>query len=238
MKILEKNYMKIETELILCAGFGKRLNPLTLETPKPLLKLNNFTMLEICVKTLIKLGVKKIYLNTFFLKDKISDYVEEKKFSVDINIIEDGKNILDTGGGILNLIKNIPDKNFFVFNPDTLWNESYVDEIEKMQNFYFSKKINNLLLVVKKSLSFDKTLSGDFVLQNEKLKKNEKNSHIYIGCQILNKDLFKNYEVTSFSADVVNTGKANDCPALDSSLDGSISISNGDSLKGICLHPT
>ena len=160
-------------------------------------------MLEICVKTLIKLGVKKIYLNTFFLKDKISDYVEEKKFSVDINIIEDGKNILDTGGGILNLIKDIPDKNFFVFNPDTLWNENYVNEIEKMQNFYFSKNINNLLLVVKKSLSFDKNLSGDFVLQNEKLRKNKKNSYIYIGCQILNKDLFKNYEVTSFSVSEV-----------------------------------
>ena len=203
MKILEKNYMKIETALILCAGFGKRLNPLTLETPKPLLKLNNSTMLEICINTLIKLGVKKIYLNTFFLKDKISDYIEKKYFSTDISIIEDGKNILDTGGGILNLIKDIPDKNFFVFNPDTLWNESYVDEIKKMQNFYFSKKINNLLLVVKKSLSFDKNLSGDFVLQNEKLKKNIKNSHIYIGCQILNKDLFKNYEVTSFSVSEV-----------------------------------
>ena len=199
MKILEKNYMKIETALILCAGFGKRLNPLTIETPKPLLKLKNHTMLEICINTLTKLGVKKIYLNTFFLKNKISENIEEKKFSVDINIIEDGKNILDTGGGILNLIKDIPDKNFFVFNPDTLWNESYVDEIEKMQNFYFSKKINNLLLVVKKSLSFDKNLSGDFVLQNEKLRKNKKNSYIYIGCQILNKDLFKNYEVTSFS---------------------------------------
>ena len=141
MKILEKNYMKIETALILCAGFGKRLNPLTLETPKPLLKLNNSTMLEICINTLIKLGVKKIYLNTFFLKDKISDYIEKKIFSADISIIEDGKNILDTGGGILNLIKDIQDKNFFVFNPDTLWNESYVDEIEKMQNFYFSKKL-------------------------------------------------------------------------------------------------
>ena len=203
MKILEKNYMKIETALILCAGFGKRLNPLTLETPKPLLKLNNFTMLEICINTLIKLGVKKIYLNTFFLKDKISDYIEEKKFSVDINIIEDGKNILDTGGGILNLIKIFQIKIFLFSTLTPYGMKDYVDEIEKMQNFYFSKKINNLLLVVKKSLSFDKNLSGDFVLQNEKLKKNEKNSHIYIGCQILNKDLFKNYEVTSFSVSEV-----------------------------------
>ena len=96
------------------------------------------------------------------------------------------------------MIKNISDKNFFVFNPDTLWNENYIDEIEKMQNFYFTKKINNLLLVVKKNLSFDKNLLGDFVLQNEKLKKNKKNSYIYIGCQILNRDLFRNYKATSF----------------------------------------
>ena len=65
--------MKIETALILCAGFGKRLHPMTLETPKPLLKLNHHTMLETCINTLIKLGVEKIYINTFFLKDKIFD---------------------------------------------------------------------------------------------------------------------------------------------------------------------
>ncbi len=190
--------MRINTALILCAGFGKRLNPLTLEKPKPLLKLKDLTMLEICINTITKLGIKKIYLNTFFLKDKISNYIKEKNFHADINIIEDGKNILDTGGGILNVIKNISDENFLVFNPDTLWSENYIDEIEKMQNFYFSRKINNLLLVVKRNLSFDKNLLGDFVLHNNKLKKSEKNSHIYIGCQILNKDLFKDYKITSF----------------------------------------
>ena len=198
MKILRENYMRIKTALILCAGFGKRLNPLTLETPKPLLKLKNLTMLETCINTIIKLGIKKIYLNSFFLKDKISNYIKKKNFSVDIKVIEDGENILDTGGGILNLISNISDENFLVFNPDTLWKENYIDEIEKMQNFYFSKKINNLLLVVKKDLSFDKNLLGDFEITNNKLKKSEKNSHIYIGCQILNKSLFKYYETTSF----------------------------------------
>ena len=59
--------MKINTALILCAGFGKRLNPLTLKTPKPLLKLNNLTMLENCINLNVKLGVKKIFLNTFHL---------------------------------------------------------------------------------------------------------------------------------------------------------------------------
>ena len=57
--------MKINTALILCAGFGKRLNPLTLKTPKPLLKINNITMLENCINVNVKLGVKKIFLNNF-----------------------------------------------------------------------------------------------------------------------------------------------------------------------------
>ena len=59
--------MKIQTALILCAGFGKRLNPLTLDTPKPLLELNNITMLERCINLIVKLGIKKIIINTFHL---------------------------------------------------------------------------------------------------------------------------------------------------------------------------
>ena len=54
--------MRINTALILCAGFGKRLNPLTLDTPKPLIKLNNITVLEICINLIESLGIKEIFL--------------------------------------------------------------------------------------------------------------------------------------------------------------------------------
>ena len=73
--------MKINTALILCAGFGKRLRPLTLKTPKPLLELNNVTMLESCINTIIKLGIKKILINTFHLGDQISEFIKKKKIS-------------------------------------------------------------------------------------------------------------------------------------------------------------
>ena len=163
--------MKIDTSLILSAGLGKRLNPLTLNTPKPLLKLNNLTMLEHCININIKLGVKKIFLNTFHLSDQISEFIKSKKFLIDIQIIEDGKEILDTGGGILNMIKNSQDNDFIIFNPDTLWYEDYIDEIYKMSNYYVSNKLNNILLLVDKKLSFDKNLKGDFKLNNNLLKK-------------------------------------------------------------------
>ena len=68
--------MQIDSALILCAGFGKRLNPLTLKTPKPLLMLKDLTVLEHCINLIIKLGIKKIYLNTFYLGEQISNFIK------------------------------------------------------------------------------------------------------------------------------------------------------------------
>jgi len=191
--------MKINTALILCAGLGKRLNPLTLTTPKPLLELNNVTMLENCINMLIKLGIKKVFLNTFHLSKQIFEFIKKKNFSIDIQIIRDGEMILDTGGGILNMINNSKENDFLVLNPDTLWNEEYVNEINKMQNFYFLKKINCILLMANKALSFDKNLKGDFSIKDNLLKKNDNKNFIYIGCQILNRNIFSKYDINTFS---------------------------------------
>ena len=191
--------MQIRTALILCAGFGKRLNPLTEKIPKPLLELNNVTLLENCINLVIKLGIKKIFLNTFHLSDQIISFIKKKKFQIEIQIVEDGKEILDTGGGILNMMKKSSDEDFIIFNPDTLWNKTYHEEIIKMQNFYFSNNLNNALLLTNKTLSFDKNLSGDFNLKDNLIYREATTNFIYIGCQILNKNLFNKYEVKNFS---------------------------------------
>ena len=191
--------MKINTALILCAGFGKRLNPITLTTPKPLLEVNNITLLESCIKLIESLGIKKVIINTFYLGNQISNFLTKKNFNININIIEDGKSILDTGGGILNMVNNSEDNDFLIFNPDTLWSKEYFDEIAKMEKLYFSQNIENILLLTKKNLSFDKNLNGDFNLENNLIFKGEKNNFIYTGCQILNKKLFINYKVENFS---------------------------------------
>tara|TARA_B100001063_G_scaffold185748_1_gene175627 strand:- start:401 stop:1090 length:690 start_codon:yes stop_codon:yes gene_type:complete len=190
--------MKIKTALILCAGLGKRLSPLTLTTPKPLLIIDNKTILERCINLAIRFGVKKIFINTFHLKDQIFEYIKNKKFLIDIQIIDDGEEILDTGGGIFNMIKNSQDNDFIIFNPDTLWHETYINEINKMQDFYFTNKLNNILLLVNKELSFDKNLKGDFSLIDNLLKKNDTNDFIYTGCQILNRSLFEKYKIHKF----------------------------------------
>ena len=131
--------MRINTALILCAGYGKRLHPITLKTPKPLLKIKDISMLEQCINLIEKLGIKKIFINTFYFKDQFVEFLNNKYFNLDIKIIEDGENILDTGGGIQNMINNTNENDFIIFNPDTIWNYNYKDEILKMEEMYFLK---------------------------------------------------------------------------------------------------
>jgi len=191
--------MKINTALILCAGYGKRLHPITLKNPKPLLKLNNKTLLENTINLIKNLGINNIKLNTFYLKDQIKNFLKEQNFDLQIEIIEDGNKILDTGGGIFNMIKSSNEKNYLVFNPDTIWNSDYVDDIRKMENIYFSKEIKNILMVVDKKLSFDKNLDGDFDFTNGKLARNKIKNYIFTGCQIINKELFSSLQNKNFS---------------------------------------
>jgi len=191
--------MRINTAFILCAGFGKRLNPLTHDTPKPLIKLNNIAVLETCINLIENLGIQKITLNTFYLKDQIHDFINNKKFKSKISIIEDGERILDTGGGIKNMMKHTNEDNVLIFNPDTIWKKNYFNEIIEMENMYFSKKLKNILLLVKKELSFDKNLNGDFDLKENLIIKDNERKFIYTGCQIINKKLLSEYKDKNFS---------------------------------------
>ena len=191
--------MKINTALILCAGFGKRLNPITLEKPKPLLEIKNVTLLEKNINLIEELGIKKIIINTFYLKEHFSNFIKSNNFNVDIKVVEDGENILDTGGGMLNMINNSSENDFIVFNPDTLWSKDYHNEILRMEEIYFLKKLENILLLVNKKLSFDRNFKGDFDLLNNLVSKKHKMDFIYTGCQIFNKKIFMNQIKRKFS---------------------------------------
>ena len=191
--------VKINTALILCAGFGKRLNPVTLTKPKPLLEIKEVTMLEKSINLIKELGINKIFINTFYLKDHFLNFIKNKNFNLDVHIVEDGESILDTGGGILNMITHSSEDDFMVFNPDTIWSNEYRDEIIKMEEIYFSKKLENILLLVNKNLSFDKSLTGDFNLSSNLISKKDNLDFIYIGCQILNKKILTTQTLRKFS---------------------------------------
>ena len=191
--------MKIKSALILCAGYGKRLQPITNDIPKPLLNIKNINLLDNSLRFIQSIGIEKIKINTFYLGDKIQNYIESKNYTLNIDVVSDGEKILDTGGGIFNLIKQSDDEDFLILNPDTLWNSNYINTFNEMEKYYFKNKIKNLLMVVNKDKSFDKRFKGDFSLNKNKLIKKIENDFIYTGCQIISKKVFQNINSKIFS---------------------------------------
>ena len=191
--------MKVKTALILCAGYGKRLAPITNGIPKPLLKVKNINLLDNTLKFVKSIGINKIKINTFYLSEQIKNFIEKQNYPLNIDIVNDGEKILDTGGGIYNLIKHSEEENFLTLNPDTFWDSNYINIFNEMEKYYFNNKIKNLLMVVKKNRSFDIRFKGDFNLKGNKLFKEINNEFIYTGCQILNRKIFQQINKNIFS---------------------------------------
>ena len=191
----------IKKAMILAAGFGKRLNPLTINCPKPLLKIENQTLLSNTLKFLKLFGIKKVIINVHYLKNQIIDYVNKNNFDLDIILIEEKEKILDTGGGILNAIKYFSGTPFLVINPDTIWNHFYIKELKKLEeDFFLNKKNQCSLLVVNKDKSFDKSFKGDFNLENNLInRKKDTLKYIYTGLQIIKPEVFDNLNSKVFS---------------------------------------
>jgi len=190
----------IKKAMILAAGFGKRIQPLTQKYPKPLLKIGSETLLSNTLKFLEAAEVEEVIINVHYLSEQIIDYVNSKKFNLSITVIEEKEKILNTGGGILNVIQNF-NENFICINPDTIWNKNYLKELKQMKNIFTSQKAQSLLLVVDKKRSFDKNLKGDFNLENNLISKQNKENlkYIYTGLQIINPKVFVNINEKVFS---------------------------------------
>ena len=122
--------MSIKHGMILAAGLGKRMQPLTFKTPKPLLEINNYTLLERAINLLIGHGVQEISINVHYLSDQIKSFIKRKKFKVKITISNEENLLLDTGGGVLKGTQNFGDNPFFVINPDTVWGKNYLEELK------------------------------------------------------------------------------------------------------------
>ena len=194
--------MNIKYGMILAAGLGKRMQPLTLKTPKPLLEINNYTLLERAINLLISHGVQEISINVHYLPDQIKSFINRKKFKVKITISNEENLLLDTGGGVLKGTQNFGDNPFFVINPDTIWSKHYQAELKGLEAIYLKNNKPTLLLVNKK-LSIDTSFKGDFNLNNEKISKDSDNQFIFTGLQIINRSVFTNEKSEVFSLNKV-----------------------------------
>ena len=194
--------MKITKAMVLCAGFGKRLQPLTLSSPKPLLKIGGKTLLSNTLNILEQFGIKQVVINVHYLGDQIIDYIKKNEFNMAITTVSENDKILDTGGGVLNVLQHFSNEPFIVINPDTIWNSNYLEELKTMEKEFFKNKKNKcFLLVVNKNKSFDQSYKGDFNLENNLISRKDMDNlkYIYTGVQIIKPDVFDHLNIKVFS---------------------------------------
>ena len=192
----------IKKAMILAAGFGKRIHPLTLKHPKPLLKIGNKTLLSNALKFLELLEIKHAIINVHYLGEQIVDYINRNQFNLTINIVKEKDKILNTGGGVLNAIQYFSNEPFLIINPDTIWNSHYLKALKLMEKSFFeNKKSKCSLLVVNKKKSFDESFKGDFNLENYLISRKDKNklNYIYTGMQIIKPEVFNDLSEEVFS---------------------------------------
>lgn len=191
--------MKINKAMILAAGLGTRMNPLTLNIPKPLIKIGKHSLLERSINLLIEYGVKELVINVHHLADQIENFIKNKNLKIKIIISDERNELLDTGGGIYKGTESFSDEPFIVVNPDTVWTDDYVQEINSLEKLYRENKKTSLLLV-DKFLSFDNSFKGDFNIDKENnISRNNVNQFIFTGIQILNRKIFQNTKKNIFS---------------------------------------
>ena len=196
--------MQIKKAVILSAGYGKRLNPITLSKPKPLIEINKTALLENTIHILEELEIEEIAINTHYLSKQIDEFMKNKKFNSKISLIYEDMKILGTGGGVFNAAKKFKNDPFFVFNPDTVWSKHYLKDFKIMEELYFNNNCKAVLLVVHKNKSFDKTMLGDFNLTGNLLdRSSDEKNYIYTGSQIINNSVFGDRKIDIFSMNVI-----------------------------------
>ena len=190
--------------MILAAGFGKRLMPLTKDIPKPLIYINGITLLDNSINFLKKLGCSQIIINTHYQHLKIKASIDNRESIENITLINE-EEILDTGGGVKNAISLFKNNNLLIINSDVFWRKENMNDAKLLIGSYKNNPFPHMLLVYKKNAFGLSKKNGDFILKKNKISRYRKGDEIifYSGLQILNIDIFREFSKNKFSFNVV-----------------------------------
>ena len=191
---------KIKTAMILGAGFGTRLKPLTDNIPKVLIKVAGISMLERIIIQLKAVGINKIIINTHYLHEKVDAFVQNIK-GIEVFLSHEPV-ILGTGGGILKAMQDFDIQQMLVVNCDCLLyaNNDFSPYSQLIEAWKSDEMVMLALLHDKMKLPYP-IQQGDFNLNENNLlirDKSNDNKYIFLGAYILNKSIFKNHKPTFF----------------------------------------
>ncbi len=184
----------IHTAMILAAGMGSRLRPLTDDTPKPLINVGGKPVILRALEAIRKAGIQRVVINTHYLPHLVERTVAANTMGVHV-IFSREENLLETGGGIKKALPLLGDAPFLVVNSDAVWNEDENPLLRNLMSAFSTKKHDALLAVVPVARTKDFRPEGpDFMLDkktkhlafiaNKMKHKPSKNDVVYAGVHV------------------------------------------------------
>ncbi len=191
--------------MILAAGIGSRMRPLTLAKPKPLFEVGERTMLDHALDKLIGVGVTRAVVNTFYLAEQIEEHLSHRK---DIEIVVSREQeLLDTGGGIKNALRHFGDQPFFALNADLPWRDGATPSLKRMMDMWNAERMDALLLLMPTAKARGFSPKGDFRMKPDGRahRRDAPPPHPYVmlSAQILKPELFNPVPDRVFSNNVI-----------------------------------
>ncbi|HEY1637902.1 MAG TPA: nucleotidyltransferase family protein, partial [Rhizomicrobium sp.] len=180
--------------MILAAGLGTRMRPLTNDTPKPLVKVAGRALIDHAIDRLTAAGVTMIVVNVHYHAEKLRHHLA-KRDDVEIRISDETDAILGTGGGIVRALPHFEGEPFFLHNSDSIWAEGYGRALERLKARWNSTAMDSLLLMASLVTSMGYEGRGDFVMDSEgrlnSVPEGRLSPFAYVGASILHPCLFK-----------------------------------------------
>ncbi|WP_310621659.1 nucleotidyltransferase family protein [Flexibacterium corallicola] len=195
-----------ETAIILAAGFGKRMRPITATTPKPLIRVAGRVMLDVALERYRDVGVKTCVVNVHYLADLVAIHAENFE-GVDIVISDEREELLETGGGINKALPMLGEQPFFTTNSDSFWLEGVRPNLEIMREAWDDETMDMLLLLAPTVNSVGYDGKGDFSIDGHgRLTRRvgaEVSAYAYSGTALIHPRVFKDVPEGAFSLNLL-----------------------------------
>jgi len=183
-----------EVAMVMAAGLGKRMRPLTATRPKPLVEVAGQTLLDHSLEHLKAAGVKKAVVNVHYLPDAVEAHLKHHVRGLDIVISDERERLLETGGGLVRALPLIDADPFLVVNSDNIWIDGPLDSLRLLASNWDDGRMDALLLLVPLARATGYGGQGDFHLSSTGLLRRRKRGivapFVYTGIQMVSKRLF------------------------------------------------
>ena len=187
--------------MMLAAGLGTRMRPLTLTRPKPLIEVAGRSLLDRGVDALQRAGVSQVVVNKHYLADQIDGWAAARA-TPHIVVQDEEALILDTGGGVAKALPHLGPDPFFVLNSDSFWVDGPAPALQRMRDAWNDATMDCLLLLARKNRSTGFDGPGDFDMDDTgrlARRSGETAEHVYAGAYLVHPRLFRDAPEGAFS---------------------------------------